>query len=1209
MLDGASRIEQMVKKVENLGQKAVAITDHGVLHGAYYLWDECRKNGNVKPIIGVEAYVTPGTSRHDPSRVFFGGPYGDSTEDKKRQRNDVSARGAYTHMTLWAENNEGLYNLNWMQSKASIDRTLDKWARIDRDLMQTYSKGLLASTGCPSGSVQTYLRLGMYKEAVREAAELQDIFGKGNFWVELMDHGIDFERTTRDDLLKLAKEIDAPLLATNDLHYVESEDAVAQDALLCINSGDTLDNPDRFKFDGSGYYVKSTEEMFEIFKEIPEALTNTLEIAERCDISYTKKDGRFMPHVPLPELEKPELLENAREKIELAKLEEPEGMTKDEMIHEAAYFIEQVNFGLNERFPEGVPENYVKQAEYEVDTIVAMGFPSYFLVVSDLVKWAKENGIFVGPGRGSAAGSLVAYALKITDLDPIEHKLIFERFLNPDRISLPDIDIDFEEGGRDKVIEYCSQKYGDDNVAQIITYGKILAKQALRDSARIMGFEYNVGDVLSKAYPEPSEGSNGKIDQFLNQKEYERYRDGEGFRELLKTNKIYQDVTEMATHIEGLTRGWGVHASGVLVSNAKIADVCPTMRRAGDDAIITQFEAHGCEDLGFVKMDFLGLKNLNTNKAALDNIRQAGKGEVDLLKIPLDDPKTFDLISNAETLGVFQLDGEGMRTLMKRMKPTSFNDISATIALFRPGPMGVNAHNDYADRKNGRKPIEPIHPEVDEALREILSDTYGLVVFQEQIQFAARKLAGFTLGQADLLRRAMGKKKIEDLMAAKAQFEPGMLENGYSQAAVDAVWNVFQPFAAYAFNRAHTACYAFNAYTNAYLKANFPEEFMAALLSTFGDKHDRLSIYLAECSRMSIEVEVPSVNRSHVDFSPEEGKILFGMGAIRNVGEATAEEIIRAREEKGAFTDFNDFLYKVPESVCNKRKIESLIKAGAFDEFGESRKALMLIHEEAVDAVLPIKRKESLGQFDLFDSLGLDQTNKVDETLEVQIPQIDDWDKRTKLDFEKEMLGLYVSDHPLSKLSTTLAARSDIALADLLISEKMQAYSGEPRGAAVQVAGLVQAVSRRVAKKSGNPYIRFVLEDLSGTAEIGLFGKSFEQYGPSLMPDQIIQVKCKLRVEEDGTGSLSVNEIEALNISLDSEIPEVILEAQSNVLSTADGAKQITEIIQRFPGDSPVVIKFTHQGKTQRLMLPDTLRVNPNSSFYSEIKALGLKVL
>jgi DNA polymerase-3 subunit alpha len=1233
MLDGATQIKPLIKAVESVGQKAVAITDHGVLHGAYYLWDACTDGGKltgddvkIKPIIGVEAYVTPGTSRHDNSRVFFGGPYGEGEEEKERRRLDVSARGAYTHMTMWATDNDALKNLNWMQSIASRDRTLGKEARIDRELLNQYAKGLIGTSGCPSGMVSTFLSMGMYKEALREAGELQDIFGKENFYIELMDHQMDkdIERRSKSGLLQIAKELNAPILATNDLHYAYAEDAVAQDALLCINSGGNIKDPGedeisqaqldmglkpRFKFSGSGYYVKSTEEMFELFRDLPEALTNTVEIANRCNVSYQPEMGRFMPHVPVPG-----------------------DKTEDE------YFREQVTIGLDKRFPDGMKKDYEEQAKYEIDTILDMGFPSYFLVVSDFVKWAKENDIFVGPGRGSAAGSLVAFALEITDLDPIEHKLVFERFLNPERISLPDIDIDFEEGGREQVIKYCAEKYGDDNVAQIVTYGKIMAKQALRDAARISGFEYSVGDILSKTFPD---GQTLKtiFDPVRDKKEdeddddYREYRSdqkkGDEFRAMVRADtpegRDYLETVQLAQKIEGLTRGWGVHASGVLVSNEKIADTCPTMRRdpgGKDDAIITQFEAHGCEDLGFVKMDFLGLKNLNTSKACLKNIERSGKGKLDILKIPLDDPKTFDLIGKADTIGVFQLDGEGMRSLLRRMRPTKFDDISATIALYRPGPMGVNAHNDFADRKNGRKPITTIGegvlpPEQIDKLKgdldDILGDTYGLVVFQEQIQFAARKLAGFSLGQADLLRRAMGKKNAKDLAEAKADFTPGMLKNGYSQAAVDAVWNVFQPFASYAFNRAHTACYGFNAFTNAYMKANYPVEYMAALLTTNENNHAKLGIYLAECARMDIKVEVPDVNRSFVDFAPDGENVLFGLGAIRNVGEGTALEIIKAREEQGKFTSFSDFLNKVPATVCNKRKIESLIKAGAFDKFGQTRRAMVAIHSEAVDAALPIKQKEATGQFDLFESLGMADASNEQANLEVKIPDLPEFNKREKLDFEKEMLGLYVSDHPLSQFAKALNNNADFPLAATQDPERMSEFArssggdqGYSRGPKKTVAGLITGVQKRMSK-TGKPWAQINLEDLSGSEQIALFGKSYKDNEPKLLVDSIVQVEVTVQVEESGAARLTGSKVEPLNLNVDysDSGPKEIKIKMQHLQCTPDNVQELKNIVTRYKGDQEVILEIQlNTKKKQLLKLGDNFKVNASSAFYSEVKAI-----
>jgi DNA polymerase-3 subunit alpha len=1248
MLDGAAPVRDLVSEVARQGQTAVAVTDHGVLHGAYDLWKTCNDTKNLLPklnekfgvetlpkaIVGIEAYVTPGTSRHDSSRVFFAGPYGDSEADKARRRNDVSAGGRYTHMTLWAESNVGLHNLFWMQTQASKDSVFPKWARIDYDLMNQYHEGLIATTGCPSGAVQTYLRLGMYKEAVREASKMQDIFGKKNLYVEIMDHGIEFERTTREGLLKLADAIGAPIVATNDLHYTKKEDASSQSALLCVGTNnnyltlpDGSSNPnfstetrnqwgqeeyqkymnDQFRFDGSGYYVKSAEQMGELFKELPAAIKSTVEIAERCNISFDPEMGKYMPHVEVP-----------GEKSE------------DE------YFRERVVAGLKERFPDGcpdvpeqakrnIPEQYDKtyegQLEYEVDTILQMGFPSYFLVVADFVNWAKDNGIFVGPGRGSAAGALISYSLKITDLDPIEHKLVFERFLNPERVSLPDIDVDFMEGGREQVVEYCAKKYGYDNVAQIITFGKILAKNALRDAARILGYDYNTGDNLSKAFPETIGQKEPLIHDLVHNEKHPRFKEAQDFRALVDSDEKYQKVVETAVEIEGLIRGWGVHASGVLVSDTPIPEVCPTIRRQTDGATITQFEAHGCEELGLVKMDFLGLKNLNTLKATLKNIEKTTGEHLDITKIPYnvpeseDDPyfekvkKAYDLISRAETLGVFQLDGEGMRTLMKRMQPTRFDDISACIALFRPGPMGVNAHNDFADRKNGRQKITPIHPEVDEALSEILDDTYGLIVFQEQIQFAARKLANYTMGQADNLRRAMGKKIKSELDANYVPFSKGMRENGYSDAAIKKVWDVFVPFAEYAFNRAHTACYGMIAYQNAYLKANYPTEYMAGLLTTFENAQGKLAIYLAECARMGIKVEVPDVNRSGIDFvpDPKNNSILFGLGAVRNVGEGVAEEIIAAREEKGAFQDFNDFLTKVPDSVCNKRKVESLIKSGAFDKFNNTRRALLAIHSDAIDAVLPIKRKEAEGQFDLFSSLGIAEASQTNEKLEMKIPELPEMDRRTKLEFEKEMLGLYVSDHPLSQFAQALSRVSDFPLSALNDADSMKGYG--TRGAdfrglpTVEVSGMVKSIQKRVSRKSGKPWAQIILEDLTGSANIAFFGKAYDNNIEKLVVEEIVKIKGRLEIADDGTGKLSASEVTKLDLNANDEIPEVNLKFRQSQCSP-DQIKKLQEILTRYHGEQTVVLEVQlNDKKKEYLRFPDQYNVKASSSFYAELAA------
>ena len=802
MLDGAARLGDLFEEVGRLGQTAIATTDHGYLFGAFDFWAKGRAAG-IKPIIGVEAYVTPGTSRFDQTRVRFG--------QQGQEADDVSARGAYTHMTLLARDNVGLHNLFRASSLASLEGQMGKWPRMDRDLLETYGKGLIATTGCPSGEVQTRLRLGQWEEAVRAAGELQDIFGKDSYYVELMDHGIDIETRVLKDLLRLAEHIGAPLVATNDLHYTRQEDSASQEALLAINSGSTLSDPDRFKFDGDGYYVKSAAEMRRIWAELPEACDNTLLIAEQCEVSFNTS-ANYMPNYPCPPGE-----------------------------DETSWFVKEVEKGLHVRYPGGIPDEVRKQAEYETQVITQMGFPGYFLVVADFINWAKDNGIRVGPGRGSGAGSMAAYAMRITDLDPLQHGLIFERFLNPDRVSMPDFDVDFDERRRGEVIRYVTEKYGEDRVAQIVTYGTIKAKQALKDSSRLLGLPFAMGEKLTKAMPPAIMGKDISLTGIFDPSD-KRYNEAEEFRQVHAADPDAQRVVELAKGIEGLKRQWGVHAAGVIMSSAPLIDIIPIMRRPQDGAVITQFDYPTCEGLGLIKMDFLGLRNLTILDDALENIVANGKDPVVLEELTLDDPKTYELLGRGDTLGVFQLDGGGMRTLLRLMRPDNFEDISAVGALYRPGPMGANSHTNYALRKNGQQEVTPIHPELEEPLADILGTTYGLIVYQEQVMAIAQRVAGYSLGQADILRRAMGKKKKSELDKQFAGFSAGMQERGFSMAAVQTLWDILLPFSDYAFNKAHSAAYGVVSYWTAYLKANYPVEYMAALLTSVKDDKDKSAL-------------------------------------------------------------------------------------------------------------------------------------------------------------------------------------------------------------------------------------------------------------------------------------------------------------------------------------------------------------------------------
>lgn len=1165
MLDGAARIGDLFTKAAEMGMPALATTDHGYVFGAYEFWKKAQGTG-VKPIIGVEAYVTPGTHRTDKTRVKWG--------EDHQSGDDVSGSGAYTHMTLLARNNNGLHNLFRLDSQASLDQVYAKWPRVDRELLGQYGQGLIATTGCPSGEVQTRLRLGQYREALQAASDFRDIFGKDYYFAELMDHGLDIERRVQKDLLRLARELGLPLVATNDLHYTTQADAKAHSALLCVQSGSTLMDPNRFKFDADDFYLKSPAEMRHTWRELPEACDNTLLIAEMCDISFTEDEGRYMPRFPCPPGE-----------------------------NEESWFVKEVQKGLVERFPGGVPDYATKQAAFETDVIVSKGYAGYFLVVSDFINWAKENGIRVGPGRGSGAGSMCAYAMKITDLDPIPHGLIFERFLNPERPSLPDFDVDFDERRRGEVIKYVTEKYGADRVAQIVTYGTIKAKQAVKDAARVMGHPFVVGEQLTKAMPPDVMGKGVPLAEIYN-KEHKRYNEGGDFRTLVETEPHFKEIVDTALGLEGLKRQWGVHAAGVIMSSEPLIDVIPIMRRLQDGQVITQFDYPSCEALGLVKMDFLGLRNLTILDDAIDNVK-ANRGEdidLDALSKDMTDKATFDLLARGDTLGVFQLDGGGMRTLLKLMQPDNFEDISAALALYRPGPMGVNAHTNFALRKNGKQELTPLDPqlagklqqEMVDALLPILGTTYGLVIYQEQVMEIAQKLAGYTLGNADLLRRAMGKKKKEVLDAEYVPFSEGMKAKGFNEASIAALWGVLVPFSDYAFNKAHTAAYGLVSYWTGYLKANYPAEYMAALLTSVGDDKDKSALYLGECRRMGIKVLPPDVNDSVARFAAVGTDIRFGMQAIRNVGHNVVEAIVAAREEKGRFTSFKDFLSKCPAVVCNKRTIESLIKAGAFDGLQESRQGLYRVHEDFVDNFVDIKRQEAIGQDSLFGSFGDDTAGEsVDFSVLPAIPGVE-WDKKTLLQFEREMLGLYVSDHPLFGIEHVLASHADTSIASLMGED------GKPEGANVTIAGLITGLQVKRTKK-GDLWAIVTVEDLEGAIECLFFPSAYLTVQHALTHDAVVVVKGRVNRRDD-TPTIFASDLTLPDISEGPRGPVVVTIDTNRATQTK--VEELKSVLSSHPGSTEVHVRLSQPGRSVLMKLEDSYRVNATEALFGDLKVI-----
>jgi DNA polymerase-3 subunit alpha len=1040
---------------------------------------------------------------------------------------------------------------------------------MDKEILAEHSKGLIVSTGCPSGAIQTRLRLGQWDEAVQEAGELQDIFGKDNVFLELMDHGISIEKRVRDDLLLLGKQLSIPPIATNDSHYNNPEDADAHDALICVASGKRLSDTNRLKFDGGGYYIKSAAEMRELWADrfaMPEACDNTVALAERCQVEFTESTGGYM-----------------------ARADVPAGETEE------SWFRKEVWRGIEARYPgDRLDQSVRDRVEMELAVISQKGYCGYYLVVADFINWAKNNGIRVGPGRGSGAGSIAAYALRITDLCPLEHGLFFERFLNPERPSMPDFDIDFDDARRGEVIQYVSDKYGADRVAQIATFGRLKAKAAIKDAARVLDHGFAIGDKITKALPPDVMGKGVPLKEIFNP-EHKRYAEGGEFRTLHDQDADVRTIYQTALGLEGQIRNWGVHAAGVIMSSEPLIDIVPIMARPQDGAIITQFDYPMCEALGLVKMDFLGLSNLRILEDALTNI-EANRNELVVLEeLPFDDRATYQLMGRGDTLGVFQLDGGGMRALLRSMQPDQFADITAVSALYRPGPMGADSHNKYAHRKNGRQPIEPIHPALAEALEPVLGETYGLIVYQEQVMAIAQVLAGFSLGAADNMRRAMGKKKAEELNKQYAGFEAGMLERGYPQDAVKKLWEILVPFADYAFNKSHSAAYGVITYWTAYLKANYPAEYMAALLTSVKDDKDKMAIYLNECRRMKIQVLPPDVNESDANFTPVGTDIRFGLGAVRNVGHNVVDGIVSARREKGRYLDFNDFMSKVPAIVCNKRVIESLIKAGAFDDMKHRRRALLAIHEVAVDQYVDIKKNEAIGQDSLFAGLdGLDDGDTGGFGVSIAVPDIDDWDKMTLLGHEREMLGLYVSDHPLLGMEHVLSSVRDCTIGQLMLDEERADNS------TVTVTGLITSVQRKVTKR-GDTWAMVTLEDLEGAIDVLLFPSAYQLAAHLLTQDAIVTVKGRLSRQKDQP-ELHGQELSLPDLSDGPTGPVVI--SLPSTRCTPPVVEQLKEILRTHPGMSEVQLKLLTRASTRVLRVGDGHRVTPSPALFADLKQL-----
>jgi len=1042
LLDGASKLDEMIQRAKDLNQPAIAITDHGVMYGVVDFYKACKKAG-VKPIIGCEVYVAP--------RTRF---------DKQAGLDD----GAY-HLVLLVKNEQGYRNLSRLESLASLEGFYYK-PRVDREILEQYHEGLIALSGCLAGEVaQKILQEDL--DGAREAALwYQNTFGADNYYFEVQNHGIHEQMQINYHLNILSRELNIPLVATNDNHYVNREDAKTQDVMMCIQMGKTLDDVNRMRFESDNFYLKSYDEMQQILGDYPESLTNTLKIAEQCDFDFTFGEN----HMPIFDV--------------------PEGYTLDSYFEELCY--QEIKTRYNP-----VTEEVTKRLEYELSVIKQMGYSGYFLIVWDFIRFAREKGIYVGPGRGSAAGSIVSYALHITDIDPLKYDLLFERFLNPERVSMPDIDIDFCYERRGEVIDYVIEKYGQDHVCQIITFGTMAARGAIRDVGRVLNIPIATVNKVSKAIPNEL---GMTIDKALHA--------SQELRGYCEEDEQIKELIETAQKLEGLPRHAGTHAAGVVISKDPLDTYLP-LQKSAECGVITQFAKENVEEIGLLKMDFLGLRTLTVINKAVDMIKQNHGVTIDFNTMPMDDRKTYQLLCDGESIGVFQLESGGLRAIMKELQPNDLEDVIALVALYRPGPLNSGMADDFIQRKHGRKEIEYLHP----LLEPILKPTYGVILYQEQVMRIASDLAGFSLGQADMLRRAMGKKKPEIIAAMKQDFLDGAENNHVDRSIAAKVFELIEYFAGYGFNKSHSAAYAIVAYQTAYLKAHYPVEFMAALLTSIMDSADRVSFYIAECKRMGIPVLTPDVNESQETFTVTNGRIRFGLAAMKNVGKGAMQSIIEIRNQDGPFASLQDFCARVDLSQVNKRMIENLIKGGAFDSVAGSKRQLLTILDLCLEQGHEILRSKSSAQISLFD-FDEEQTGLTSRYAPIPLPDVPEFSSQELLAMEKQILGLYVSGHPLDNYTKVISEKTSVSLAELTEEHDQQR---------IVVAGMINTFKISTTKK-GDTMATCQFEDLTGSIEMLVFPKTFVRYREMIEKDAIVLVKGRY-LAQDENPKLSADEI------------------------------------------------------------------------------------
>jgi len=1130
LLDGASRIGALFERAREFRMPALAVTDHGSMFGALEFYEAGRAAG-VNPILGVEAYVAPG-SRFDRTP-------GESEEK-------------YRHLTILARDDAGYRNLLRLVTDAHLEGFYHR-PRIDKELLAERSGGLIGLSGCLASEMARLLVGGQDAKAAGVAASYRDLFGEGNFFLEVQDHGLAEQRTVLTKLVELSRTTGIPLVATNDLHYTVREDAKPHDVLLCIQQQKVQTDTNRLRFDSDQFYMKSAEEMREVFRDLPEACDNTLRIAEMCELGLSYGD------------------------LHLPRFEPPAGMDHD------AYLRRLVDEGARQRYGDLGPD-VRGRIDHELDVIARMGFAGYFLIVWDLIRFSRENGIRVGPGRGSAAGSVVSYSLRITDLDPLRYGLIFERFLNPERKQLPDIDMDFDERRRDEVIRYVAQKYGSDHVAQIITFQTIKGKQGIRDAARVLGFPASVGDRLCKMYPPAVLGREHPIDVAIEH--------SPELKEAYDKEPEAKEIVDTARALEGLRREDSVHAAGVVIGDAPLVNYLPLKlsKDSRDDSrrIVTQFDMHGVEKLGLLKMDFLGLRTLSVIEDTLALLRRTGV-ELDIDHVPLDDQAAYAMLRRGDTTGVFQLESPGMRQLIHLLLPDRFEDLMALVALYRPGLLSMGQHSEYAERKHGRKPVTYPHPD----LEEVLQNTYGIIVYQEQVMQIANRMAGYSMGEADGLRKAMGKKIRELLVPHRETFVRQCVDRGYQRRIAEDIFDLIVPFADYGFNASHACAYAYVAYQTAYLKAHHPVEYMSAILTSVKDDKDKKPFYLNACRLMGLEVLPPDVNESELDFAPVPGgepKVRYGLSAVRNVGSGAVGQIIEARRSRGGFGSFAEFCRKVDPGILTKKVLESLVLAGAFDSLGYARKALLEGYEKVSGPIAAERKAEAAGQFSLFGG-GERAAHEIDES----VLDGDEFDRRTLLRLEKEMLGQFVTDHPLLSVKERLGAQTDMEVADVV-------NLGD--GDLVTVGGIVASVARRYTRK-GEPYALFRLEDLAGGVSVVAFPGVFEQVPNLVETDAIVLVKGRvdLRGRELQLRAVEIRELDVGAVPPVRPTPGVMVVDLAAASCTNALIAKLKDLFGAHPGSTPVLVRFISSQGTTPIEVGG-VRVDPAAGLLSELRLL-----